>query len=540
MRGTTSAGEYEAALRSLEEIRSHVVNVAYSMPAVGLTTLLAEVSRPPAIDRGTQVIILGELQRGKSRLINELLHRGPIRTESTRDFETIRSDNKELQHLGVTLVDTPPIGLMLEEPSLAGRLRSMLLESDVAILVVSASSPFSLDERSFYEDWLADGRVPFVAIVVSRLDLLEAQERASVIAYVRRRIPDSRERPWFFPTSEQTRKPADLEPFLASAHVDSTLAMRRLQQQAWRLEEIVRDLISRALVGREPIAAGEPIERTASELADSVAWGELIGEMRARKAGTADALATSVGTSGATLKTSLVAEASKTEDPRNWWRYEFPNHLDQGIRQLVTAQQELLQQRLAADFSWLRQAVGERFEVELAIPSLPDGSIVTEAEVSALDFGDLENRRLAFQIAGLAVQLLMWLVQVHFGNSVPMPAALAGNAVTSAGEVVVRKGLDRQRQIASSEAVRFIDRALGSVQRRFKDRLGDVYQGSVNELRRQQSSRQRDTTAAAVASVRAADTAKNRLSELRQLEDDLERWLNDSAGAIRGGDDRAL
>lgn len=182
------------------------------------------------------VAVVGEFSRGKSTLVNALLERDvlpvgtlpttalltritygakeemtvigadgkvrdklPLSSESwdglvASNFGEAEPDgrvaitlrNNWLHHSGIAIFDTPGAGDTEEKRArVIGR---TLTGADSALITISATSPVSLTEINFIEQRVMAARVPYVAVVITRLDEVPLQERDSQVNYIIKRL----------------------------------------------------------------------------------------------------------------------------------------------------------------------------------------------------------------------------------------------------------------------------------------------------------------------------------------------------------------
>ena len=180
------------------------------------------------------VAVVGEFSRGKSTFLNELIGDGPLpvgdlpttaipaRISGGREDKAVfrskgqppreisltqealeafsADDNGRdpegalditvatpwLQKLPIVLFDSPGVGDAVgKRASLA---RSAIACCDCTVVVVSASAPCSLTELTFLRDGVVARKVPRLAVLVAKLDMVPEVEREKVLAYVHDRV----------------------------------------------------------------------------------------------------------------------------------------------------------------------------------------------------------------------------------------------------------------------------------------------------------------------------------------------------------------
>jgi GTPase SAR1 family protein len=91
-----------------------------------------------------------------------------------------------LADAGIELIDTP--GLHEGRVDHLRQTQRAVAVSDVVVMAISAPSPLSLLERQFLEDELLTKRIPHVIVVLTRVDQLPADEATDFIAWFRAQV----------------------------------------------------------------------------------------------------------------------------------------------------------------------------------------------------------------------------------------------------------------------------------------------------------------------------------------------------------------
>ncbi len=218
-----ASGHRELTVTTLDELLS----LATGLLAESAVRDLAAARARVAEDR-FNLVVLGEFKRGKSTLINALLGRAVLPTGvipltsvvtaigvGDRDRLVVRySDGREderpltdiveyvtearnpgnnlgvelarveLDHellgAGLELVDTPGVGSIHSHNTAVAR--DFLPRADAAICVLDAGQPLSQAERDLLLE--AAGRVPWLLIVVNRIDHLDAADRDAAVQFI--------------------------------------------------------------------------------------------------------------------------------------------------------------------------------------------------------------------------------------------------------------------------------------------------------------------------------------------------------------------
>jgi hypothetical protein len=487
----------------------------------------AVVAELDAIDRALppsrlRVVFLGEDMRGKSTLVNRLAGREVVPMVPTTevavleagDRDGVEIDSPSLRALDAQIIDTPGLG--------AGAPASSFLQADIALLVVSATSPVSMSEQALLGQRLACGRVPYPAVVVTKLDLVETDSRAELLRRVTGRVrhvaPTVPVVPaWPGPDGLQA-----LERFVVTCRDAPGLDLRRARQAAWRVHDAVESLIALDSAGDrgQPVPDGRaPAPDAASSAPD---WGELASEMRTRRAAATERSRVSLVGQAAGIAARLSSEARTVEDPKRWWEQFLPDRLAAELQQVAGEHETELTRILDADFRWLQEEVERRFQVSL--PARPDleATPADTLEPSRLDLRGLETQAWLFKVGAQAAAIAISLVLNVWGRPADMAAELVGTV--GAGWVQREKGRQRATVIAAIRPN--VDRTLERFAGRLAEQLAEIYRQAVEQLRLTQRAWLNDV--GRTANPQETEGAGELLFSAQRLRDEIAAWLAES------------
>ncbi|MCM0589079.1 MAG: dynamin family protein [Gloeotrichia echinulata DEX184] len=98
----------------------------------------------------------------------------------------ISLNHEWLRSLDTEIIDTPGAGDLSDRR--ANMVSDLLNQCDAAVLLVSATSPFSMTEAAFLEQEVIGRHVPRIIVAVSKLDMIPPEERAKVMQNICHRI----------------------------------------------------------------------------------------------------------------------------------------------------------------------------------------------------------------------------------------------------------------------------------------------------------------------------------------------------------------
>ena len=214
-------------IENINKLGDYAINVGYKNISQAAKKIITNIRK-----QYFTVAIVGEFSRGKSSLINKLLgtdimpvgdlpttamltsvrygenenicvYKNGNKIEEYCNGEDVWNnitDNKSASELvderavitvndawlnesGIEIIDTPGAGDLEEKR--ARVIGDALLSCDGAIVAISAASPFSMSEKLFIEQRLISHKIPFLMVVITKLDTIRENERAGVINYIR-------------------------------------------------------------------------------------------------------------------------------------------------------------------------------------------------------------------------------------------------------------------------------------------------------------------------------------------------------------------
>lgn len=535
------------------------------------------------------VAVVGEFSRGKSTLVNALLGREAIPTGATpttqapihviggaRDavltvvggqrrayplteagWDDLERDLGE-QEIGsvvvhstcpllaggdLELVDTPGVNSQLaNDITYADR---AIVSCDCAILAVSAVSPVSELERSLLEEHLVGRRVPRVMMVLTMLDLVAPEGRASVVEHV-----------------EQVARTVgggcplllSQEGLLAGWEGRSGAAAIARQIVTWLDESGHRELKR-----RRAAAEAHAIAQSLCELCDTrlrtldqsdeqrrkaaeqqreravrsagVEWGKLEVELLDRCNQSFGRMRELARQRQGDLLERLSIELSHTGNPKDWYETDYPYRMKNELVAFGNTLENTLQKCYQRDVAWLNQQLETAYGTKVP----PEASRIADRELfrqdlSVEDLGleDMRRSRLISRVGTGALVVGGALVGMAFGG-VPLPlttiASTAGGVVS---EVALHGRTEAQRRTLERALRRDVpgiyERCLSEVEQSVQD----VYRATVADVRQAYESWAKAQRAAAtqVPADKDADKLRTRTQAAR---DDLTRIIDATA-----------
>ena len=457
---------------------------------------------------GFRLAFVGESNRGKSTLINRLFDRpllpaGPLPNRTTvtfisagtqermevsfsgnrRESRTLEESSWEdlleadqeglakvvrltvdspwLRNIDAELVDTP--GAAEESGGdRAAMIFEVLGSCDAAVLLISATSPFSRTESTFLEEELVGRHVARILVVISNLDRIGAKERERVFEVIRQRVAEASPAVPVvasYPPEDGTTPATALEmvrnEIEAIAVRDDRRVWRSRQvaaQTADYLAQLVEFGNARAAVVKMGAEEREKVLRMARDelRTTELRWQDLRLELDRRRLANYQQLRSRVLETKPELLEGLTLELMKTPNPRVWWEEELPLKLQQELVAAGRTAKEFVLEALARDFGWLQEEVKNSFGAEIAGREQEVGGLEIRANPGPLPVDELGPWRVFASFGQDVTQLI-----TRFSG----PAALAISyalRATSQGKssASVQQGRTNSAVVGSSAATK--------------------------------------------------------------------------------------
>jgi hypothetical protein len=416
----------------------------------------------------------------------------------------LRSSCTELVAPGVELISvSPPAPDSALDPS--NRQWTAIYSADSVILVVQATAAMAQAETALLAV-LPRAGIPAdrVLILVSRLDLVEADERAGVLGYVKNRadqispsfaiLPgDAVASPDAEPASESTLVASARDWVTAAALADPAPA--RASQLAGQLTGCLRQVADGALEAagqarREKEQEAAAASAAATELADDLRDFDVIREdIRGRHNAALAEFLRQREQFAAKLVQDILHQLDASADPADWWERELPYQLQHRLSWLDQQVRQTLQRRVTQSAQSLAEQLSSRFGVE---PRQLTGVTVPEPMAPAADgpeFGrrdtrvgslrSLRSRRVLYRMGPPGVALLAFLVVPGIGPIAGLGASLIGAGLM---EIRLRSLADEQRIEIRKRLPGLLDKVLNAYGDQVYEALGKVYRQHENEV----------------------------------------------------------
>ena len=383
-----------------------------------------------AVNKRFTVAFVGEFSRGKSTLVNRILgkdllpvgnlpttavltrilygnkpqmtvcdkdgkrlHDLPVRPESWEGLTAANFGEKEpegtvimhypdkwLGEYAIDIIDTPGAGDL--EDKRARLIERSMVQADAAIIAIDASKALSQTEQHFIHQNIISRGVPFVALAITKLDLVNPQERAKVISYLLTKLKSLNISMPIVIADDNIEIP-DFDTLQAP---NVYIGIQKLKQMivAWMANENRTSLMERwlsinalaivnaaraFLLQQKEIMYAKDVDReklirqrsnALSEMHSN--WEELRKQMETRCAECVAAFHKAAQEAGEALIESLQHEADRQPNPKDWLEKEYSYRVKRELSAISLSLDNLVSKRVTTDMRWLNTELNKQFK----------------------------------------------------------------------------------------------------------------------------------------------------------------------------------
>jgi len=384
---------------------------------------------------GFRLGFIGELSRGKSTLINRLLNRNllPVRAIPTtgclisivagkQECLKVRSSQNEweirtieqsswsdllanhqasskqnertevcltvvhpwLQTIDIELIDTPGVGDLSHRST--DLLDDVLSKCDAAVILISATSPFSMTEAIFLEQQVLGRHIPNVLVAVSNLDRIPQAEKVSVLEVISNRVMEISTAIPIFPLHplEPTILENDaLERVRTQIELMASKGKRQLLRERKVLNQLIHYLNLLIEIGQSVISI-EPKNETDKEKllsqADQyieksqLAWKDILRNFEQRREQHEHKWNQKIIDFKEELKVELFRNLHNSKNIKNWSESVMPKILKHQLSRLKKEIQEDTLMAISDNFKWLKDEINKKHTQQIVAKDidLPD------------------------------------------------------------------------------------------------------------------------------------------------------------------------
>lgn len=472
-----------------------------------------------AINKRFTVAFVGEFSRGKSTLINRILGENilpaanlpttailtrivygqkpqmvvcgkdgkklkelPVKAESWEGLTAanfgedepegsvvIQYPDKWLGEYAIDIIDTPGAG-DLEEKRARVIERSMV-NADSAIIAIDANKALSQTEQLFIQQKIMSRGVPFVALAITKLDLVNEDERPKVITFIVNKLKSLKiSMPIVIADDNIVIPNIDL---FSSSNVFIGISKLKELIVAWMANENRRSLMEKwlsinalaiinsahaFLLQQKEIFDAKDIEReklirqrnnALSEVHGK--WEALRREMESRCQNCTKAFLKAAHEASESIIENLQHEADRQPNPKEWLEKEYSYRVKRELSAISLSLDNLVAKRVTIDMHWLNNELNKQFKEivgsEVAALMSREDFLPTVDE-KAVKLNSLKDQSMKATVVSSVLTLGAALMLGVAGGA---PLILATMGVGTTANLISRRTLEkegnRQREI---------------------------------------------------------------------------------------------
>ncbi|MFD9219441.1 hypothetical protein ACFWDI_05265 [Streptomyces sp. NPDC060064] len=358
--------------------------------------------------------------------------------------------------------------------------------------VVSAVSPMSSTEHRLLQEEVLCRHVPFTAVVVTMMDLVDAEDHEETVRHLRQRLEGLPGRIPVIPAPV----PGGGEPELAVLRSVVEGFTRGSGRALWRDRRIAAQVADHCeamtRIAAEAIAAGQLSRTEADERArqaqtllekEEQQWEQLRIDLTVRQLALTTRLRTQIQKERDGLIERLRWELERSQDPGGWWERDLPFRLRHELSLLAQRSERTVLPGLTADTDWLDAEVAGRLPGASHGPASAWLGPAVEPQLSG-EISDLSRTRLATRLGAQGGAIVGYMIAL--ARSAPVPMIYGAGFSLIGGllaEGAIRSATEQQRQEVDAVLVRVVDDSTTAFLRQAVDLLSEIYADVFDRLR---------------------------------------------------------
>jgi len=388
-------------------------------------------------------------------------------------------DNRWLRDIEAEIIDLPGIDTPGGEAA-----QRYALQADFAIMTVAALNPLDLGERAFLE-LAGDHQVP-VLVVITQLDRVEDDERASLVDEIRSRaraldaVVDV-----LAPAGLAGRPTArELRDAIAPWLLDNQRMQQRIRHSLAALRLLSLELIRRSKelteISRLDADERQRAARSARLGLDAMRrdWDRLSLKVERLQVEYIQSADNWFDLEETKLRERLSFDLAHQSNPKTWWEQDLPYVLRRELTAMANLAERSLQAKLATDLERLSQLPGlAGSESRLTPAAVGASSSLGPPRIDDLELSNIELIRPFAAGGGLLGGLA--------GAAVAIPGAFPISLILASlsGEFVRKQAATRQRGEIAGELGHVLSDLVAHLRRSFGEEVRAVYGDALGQLR---------------------------------------------------------
>ena len=443
---------------------------------------------------------------------------------------------------GIEIIDTPGAG-DLEEGRVA-LIGDALKSSDGAIITISAEVAMSMSEKTFIEERLISKKMPFLMLIVTKLDRIDENQRSGILKFIKQKLTV-----WGFDIPVFV--PCDIS--VPGGEYDDIIGMDKVKSQIdswvvdpkrvsltceWMIERVKAILASCISELCEKNVLYEADSKKRDELITkkkallkkaSDEWEELRMTMMERSEETYKKIASKARDFEQTLFEKLTHEMSHSPNPQKWWTEDYPYRLKVEMSNFSASIDNIVSRRISDDARWFNQRLDKSFKTNVLFSSDNYDSDSQDLATDVNSTVNIKSINTARNVTKIGISALS-IVGFMACASVGLPAILGTVGVNTGGsmitETLFKKKIEGQKQTLKEELSKSIPESIRKSMVHSESRLKNMYNDIIKEAQRLEKSWMSTQSEAIDTSIEKNENYKSFeiTDKINQLESMLKRW----------------
>lgn len=370
--------------------------------------------------------------------------------------------DKWLGEFAIDFIDTPGAGDLEEKRAMV--IERAMVNADAAIIAIDATKALSQTEQLFIQQKIMSRGVPFVALAVTKLDLVNPNERVEVLSYLLRRLENLKISIPII-VADNT---IDIPDFNSIKAANIQIGIDKLKGLvvAWMANENRRALMEKwlsinvlaiinsaraFLLQQKEIIDAKDIEReklirqrnnALSEVHSR--WETLRSEMKSRCEKCNDAFNEAASDAGLSMIDNLQHDADKQPNPKEWLEKEYSYRVKRELSAISLSLDNLVAKRVTMDMHWLNNELSKQFKeivgTEVATLMSKEDFLPT-VDDQAIKLNSLKDKSVKATVVTSVITLGAALM-LGVGGGAPLILATMGVGTTA--NILSRKFLEKE------------------------------------------------------------------------------------------------
>lgn len=463
------------------------------LPTGSLPTTSTLISIFPSQEN--QITIYFPDQRVENRQLSQEAWEDLLATDPTGNNQEIlakvrvKINNSWLEKLDVELIDTPGANDLGSRRS--GLVFDLLNQCDAAVLVISATLPFSLTETSFLEQEIIGRHVPRILVVVSKLDMVKADEREAVFENITSRIGKISPEVTVLPLHPLDDHQSSTDTITAiKTHLEKMVD--KGERRLWRSRQVTGQVLNgcqklknlaETAIAKAQLAESErqtEIKKIEASIQKAeIYWQELTINLDSRRLKNYQNLDRNIMEFKTTLLDVLKFQLKKASNPKLWWQEDLPFVLRKEFVNFSRNVENSLIQKIAEDNSWVEAKVKEYFGQEIAtIMPVSNYNYELTSHFENLPLADLQQYRLLTRLGSSAAIIAGYILGGPIG-------IVCSTGIWLWGENTINQTVTEQKQTVEQELEQKVSLSLNQYSQKVAARLTEIYQQILQEINKE-------------------------------------------------------